>query len=96
MHYPDTPKVYIAMDNLNTHSIASLYETFSPAKAGEKARRLEIRYTPEHGSWLNIAEIELSAMTAQCLGCRISDVSSLFEVLTAWNNTRNERSAGVK
>lgn len=96
VHYPDAPKICLVMDNLNTHSVASLYETFSPVKARELARRLEIHYTPKHGSWLNIAEIELSAMTAQCLGRRISNLNSLSEELTAWNIARNEGSIGVK
>ncbi len=96
VHYPDTSKICLVMDNLNTHSVASLYETFSPDKARELARRLEIHYTPKHGSWLNIAEIKLSAMTAQCLERRISNINSLSEELTAWNITRNEGSIGVK
>lgn len=96
VHYPDAPKICLVMDNLNTHSVTSLYETFSPSRARELARRLEIHYTPKHGSWLNIAEIELSAMTAQCLGHRIPDLHSLLEELTAWNIARNEKSIGVK
>jgi len=96
VHYPDAPKICLVMDNLNTHAIASLYETFPPIKARELARRLEIHYTPKHGSWLNIAEIELSAMTSQCLGRRIPDIHSLSEELTAWNIARNEASIGVK
>jgi hypothetical protein len=96
VHYPDAPKICLVMDNLNTHSAASLYETFSAAKARKLARRLEIHYTPKHGSWLNIAEIELSAMTTQCLGCRILDIHSLSKELTAWNIARNEVSIEVK
>lgn len=96
MHYPDAPRICLVMDNLNTHSISSLYETFPPTKARELARRLEIHHTPKHGSWLNIAEIELSAMTAQCLGRRIPDIHSLSEELTAWTISRNETSTGVK
>ena len=65
------------MENLNTHAISSLYETFPPEKARALAKRLEIYYTPKHGSWLNIAEIELSAMTVQCLGRRIPDIDIL-------------------
>jgi hypothetical protein len=63
VHYPDALKIRLVMDNLNTHSIASLYETFEPETARRLAKRLEIHHTPKHGSWLNIAEIELSAMT---------------------------------
>jgi hypothetical protein len=83
------------MDNLNTHSIASLYETFPAVKARELAKRLEIHYTPKHGSWLNIAEIELSAMTAQCLGRRIPDIQRLSGELAAWTVARNQSSTGV-
>lgn len=96
VHYPDVPKLCLVMDNLNTHSISSLYEAFPPTKARELARRLEIHYTPKHGSWLNIAEIELSVMTSQCLGRRIPDIHSLSEELTAWNVSRNEASVAVK
>lgn len=96
VHYPDVSKLCLVMDNLNTHSISSLYEAFPPTKARELARRLEIHYTPKHGSWLNIAEIELSVMTSQCLGRRIPDIHSLSEELTAWNVSRNEASVAVK
>ena len=68
--YPDAEVVVLVMDNLNTHSIGSLYEAFPPDKARELARRLEIHYTPKHGSWLNIAEIELSVLSRQCLDRR--------------------------
>jgi hypothetical protein len=68
--YPNAEKILLVMDNLNMHSIASLYETFEPQKAFTMASRLEIHYTPKHGSWLNIAEIELSALGRQCLGTR--------------------------
>ena len=69
--YPEAIKVRLVMDNLNTHDLASLYETFAPAEARRLAERLEIHYTPKHGSWLNIAEIELRALNRQCLGRRI-------------------------
>jgi len=72
------------MDNLNTHTISSLYEAFPPAEARRLAKRLEIHYTPKHGSWLNIAEIELSAMTRQCLSRRIASITSLEAKLSAW------------
>ncbi len=83
VHYPDAPKVCLVMDNLNTHTISSLYEAFPPEKARALARRLEIHYTPKHGSWLNIAEIELNAMTAQCLGRRLPDIDTLSTELMA-------------
>ena len=87
--YPDAPKIRLVMDNLNTHSISSLYEAFPPEVARRLAKRLEIHHTPKHGSWLNIAEIELSAMSRQCLDRRISDISELNTELTAWEVTRN-------
>jgi hypothetical protein len=96
VHYPEAPKLCLVMDNLNTHSISSLDETFPAAKARELAKRLEIHYTPKHGSWLNIAEIELSAMTKQCLGRRIPDIQRLSDELTAWTVARNEASTDVK
>jgi len=77
------------MDNLNTHTIASLYQAFAPEKAYALAGRLEIHHTPKHGSWLNIAEIELSALTKQCLGRRIADLAVLNEELTAWADATN-------
>lgn len=95
VHYPNAPKVCLVMDNLNTHTISSLYQTFPASKARELAKRLEIHYTPKHGSWLNIAEIELSAMTAQCLGRRIPDIGVLSAELKAWNRVRNDSSLGV-
>ncbi|MBT2293202.1 transposase [Paenibacillus albidus] len=66
VHYPEAPTVKLVMDNLNTHSIASLYQAFDPETARSLAKRLEIHYTPKHGSWLNIAEIELSVLSDQC------------------------------
>ena len=83
------------MDNLNTHTISSLYEAFPAARAHALARRLEIHYTPKHGSWLNIAEIELSALTSQCLGRRIPDMEVLSTELEAWNIARDNSSISV-
>ena len=87
--YPDAEKVVLVMDNLNTHSIASLYQAFPPEKAFTLANRLEIHHTPKHGSWLNIAEIELAALTKQCLGRRIADRDILNSELTAWAEATN-------
>jgi len=87
--YPDAEKVVLVMDNLNTHSIGSLYEAFDPAKAFALAQRLEIHHTPKHGSWLNIAEIELSALTRQCLDRRIADLEVLNAELAAWQDSTN-------
>lgn len=75
--YPDTPMVVLVCHNLNTHTFGSLYETFPASEARRLAKRLDIRYTAKHGSWLNIAEIELSVMTKQCLDCRIPDPETL-------------------
>ena len=87
--YPDAERVVLVMDNLNTHTLGSLYEAFEPARARALAERLEIHYTPKHGSWLNIAEIELSALTRQCLGRRIDDLDLLNTELTAWQQATN-------
>jgi hypothetical protein len=77
------------MDNLNTHGTGSLYEAFEPAEAFALAQRLEIHHTPRHGSWLNIAEIELSALTRQCLDRRISNLDALNTELAAWQHAVN-------
>jgi hypothetical protein len=87
--YPDAEAVVLVMDNLNTHGIGSLYEAFEPAKAFALAQRLEIHHTPKHGSWLNIAEIELSALTRQCLDRRIENLDTLNAELTAWQRQTN-------
>jgi len=87
--YPDAESVVLVMDNLNTHNIASLYEAFPPEEAFALAQRLEIHHTPKHGSWLNIAEIELSALTRQCLDRRISDLDVLNHELAAWQAATN-------
>jgi hypothetical protein len=87
--YPDATKVVLVMDNLNTHGVASLYQAFTPEKAFALASRLEIHHTPKHGSWLNIAEIELSCLTRQCLGRRIAELEVLNTELTAWTDEIN-------
>jgi hypothetical protein len=87
--YPGAQTVVLVMDNLNTHGIGSLYEAFEPAEAFALAQRLEIHHTPRHGSWLNIAEIELSALTRQCLDRRINDLGALNTELTAWQHAAN-------
>ena len=92
--YKDAKKVVLVMDNLNTHSAASLYEAFEPEEARRIADRLEIHYTPRHGSWLNMAEIELSALARQCLDRRIEDKATLQREVAAWQQKRND--AGVK
>lgn len=94
--YPEAEKVVLVMDNLNTHNISSLYEAFPPEEAFRLAQRLEIHYTPKHGSWLNIAECELSALATQCLGSRrIVDMELLNLELAAWRIRRNHAQRGV-
>ncbi len=93
--YPEAIKVRLVMDNLNTHDIASLYDTFPPAEARRLAERLEIHHTPKHGSWLNIAEIELSALTGQCLNRRIPDIASMRREVASWQRHRNQRGAPI-
>jgi hypothetical protein len=85
----------LVCDNLNTHKIASLYEAFAPAEARRLARRLEVHYTPKHGSWLNIAEIELSVLTKQCLDRRIPAIDTLRQETKAWEHERNVKQTGV-
>ncbi len=93
--YPKARKVVLVMDNLNTHSIGALYEAFDPETARRLARRLEIHFTPKHGSWLNIAECELSALTRQCLSRRIDDIETLKKESRYWGQKRNENQKGV-
>jgi hypothetical protein len=87
--YPEAIKVRLVMDNLNTHNIASLYETFEPIEARRLTERLDIHYTPKHGSWLNMAEIELSVLKGQCLDRRIADMATMQTEVAAWENDRN-------
>lgn len=87
--YPNAIKVRLVMDNLNTHNTASLYEMFEPEQARYLAERLDIHYTPKHGSWLNMAEIELSVLKGQCLDCRIPDLTTMRNRVAAWEADRN-------
>jgi len=93
--YPRAEKVILVCDNLNTHTTASLYEAFEPAEARRLVERLEIHYTPKHGSWLNIAECELSVLTRQCLAGRTPDAEALARKTKAWERERNARQRGV-
>ena len=93
--YPQAEKIRLVMDNLNTHSATLLYETFPPEEARRLTRRLEIHYTPKHGSWLNIAEIELSALSSQCLNRRIPDIELMRREVAAWEIHRNNRNRPV-
>ena len=96
VHYPNAAQIQLVMDNLNTYAISSLYEAFPPDEARRLAKRLEIHHTPKHGSWLNIAEIELSVMTSQCLKRRISNLDNLNEELSAWETSRNSCQKSVE
>jgi len=91
--YPDAESVVLVMDNLNTHTLGALYEAFEPQEALRIARRLEIHYTPKHGSWLNMAEIELSVLARQCLRQRIPDEATLATEVAAWEQRRNAAGA---
>ena len=87
--YPQAEQIVLVMDNLNTHTPASLYEAFDPEEARRLANKLEIHYTPKHGSWLNIAEIELSVLSRQCLDRRVPDFESLQAEVAAWQERRD-------
>jgi DDE superfamily endonuclease len=89
--YPQAEKIVLVMDNLNTHGPASLYEAFEPAEARRLAEKLEIHYTPKHGSWLDMAEIELGILSRQCLSRRIADAATLRREVAAWEHDRNHR-----
>lgn len=95
VQYPEAPRVRLVCDNLNTHKLGSLYEAFPPETARRLAQRLEIHYTPTHGSWLNIAELELSVLTRQCLDRRIPDLDTLRQETGAWETRRNTGQKGV-
>jgi len=90
-YYPDAEVIVLVLDNLNTHKLASFYEAFEPEEAHRLSRRFEIHYTPKHGSWLNMAEIELSALMRQCLSCRIPDQQELHAEAQAWAKERNDK-----
>lgn len=93
--YADAEKVVLVMDNLNIHHPAALYERFSPAEARRLASKIEWHYTPEHGSWLNIAECELSVLRRQCLSGRIPDIETVRTKVKAWEKTRNQNQVGI-
>jgi hypothetical protein len=95
VEYPHAEKIVLVMDNLNTHTTASLYEAFAPALARRLCEKLEIHFTPKHGSWLNMAEIELSVLARQCLGQRIGSQPELEQQVTAWQQARNAQIAKV-
>lgn len=93
--YPEAEVIVLVMDNLNTHTPAALYDTFPPDEAKRLADKLEIHYTPKHGSWLNIAEIELSVLSRQCLDRRLPDADILGREITAWYGRRNATAGPV-
>jgi hypothetical protein len=93
--YPDAKKIVLVMDNLNTHKLASLYEAFAPETARRLAARFEIHYTPKHGSWLDMAETELSVLARQCLNRRIDNMADLTREIQAWETRRNAAESTV-
>lgn len=93
--YPDAKKVVLVTDNLNIHHAACLYERFPPAEARRIAAKIEWHYTPEHASWLNIAECELSVLRRQCLKSRIADIETVIAHVNAWQEQRNETQIGI-
>ena len=93
--HPDADKVVLVVDNLNTHGPGCLYEALEPSRARRIAERLEWHYTPRHGSWLNMAEIELAALGKQCLGRRMGSAEELARQVAAWEQERNERQVGA-
>ena len=93
--YAEAEQIVLVMDNLNTHKLASLYEAFEPERARRLAERFEVHHTPKHGSWLNVAEIELSVLSRQCLDQRIESADELLKELEPWSVDRNDRAVGV-
>jgi transposase len=93
--YPEAEKVVLVLDNLSTHTPAALYETFAPAEARRLVERLEVHYTPKHGSWMNMAELELSVLARQCLDRRIPDLEALRREVAAWQQARNAATVKV-
>ena len=93
--YPEAEVIRVVLDNLNTHKPASLYEAFPPEEARRIVKKLEFHYTPKHGSWLNMAEIELSILQRQCLARRIPDEETLKREIASWENQRNEEKAKI-
>jgi transposase len=88
-HYPEAPVIAVVLDNLSTHSPAALYQTFLPEEARRLVKRLEFHYTPKHGSWLNMAELEFAILSRQCLGRRLADRTVLQREIAAWEAERN-------
>lgn len=95
IHCPEAKKIRVVLDNLNTHTPAAFYETFPPAQARHLVRMLEFHYTPEHSSWLNMAEVEISVLTEQCIGRRLGNRKILADEIAAWEIDRNDRKATI-
>ena len=95
IHFPDADCICVVLDNLNTHRPAALYERFAPAEAKRILDRLEFHYTPKHGSWLNMAEIEFSVLTRQCLSRRVPDQAALIQQVATWQSERNAKQLTV-
>ena len=95
VYYPNANKVILVCDNYSTHTMGALYATFPLEEASRLLKRLEIHYTPKHGSWLNIAECELSTLTRQCLDRRMGDIKTLEREVNFWKVKRNELQKGV-
>jgi hypothetical protein len=95
-HFPDADRIRVVLDNLNTHTPGSLYEAFAPDEARRILRKLEFHYTPVHGSWLNMAELEFSMLSRQCLGRRIGDRHTLVSEVAAWETARNAQRATIR
>ncbi len=94
-HFPHAERIRVVLDNLNTHGPAALYEAFAPAEARRLAQRLEFHYTPLHGSWLNMAELELASLARQCLGRRLPDLAMLEAEVRAWQAPRNAQTMTI-
>ncbi len=95
VHSPDATKITLVMDNLNTHRLSCLYEAFAPTEARRLIEKIEVVHTPKHGSWLNMAECELSVLEKQCLGERVADETALRARIQLWNSDRNRRSKNI-
>lgn len=95
VHYPQAEKIVLVMDNLNTHTPSSFYEVFPPEEARRLSAKLEMHDTPKHGSWLNMAEIELAVLARQCLSDRIATLQDLQERVASWQRQRNQARAGI-
>ena len=93
--YADAEKIVLVLDNLNTHNVASLYEAFEPTEARRLAEKLEIHYTPKHGSWLNMAEIELSILSRQCMAGYFETREQLAAAIARWEHSRNDQHTGI-